>query len=77
VQTCIVHPLRHGLDFVSWKDRKPVAAALKGIYKAIDAEAGEAALSAFEASFWGQQTGDRPKLAARLERGRPVLCLPR
>jgi hypothetical protein len=31
VQTCIVHLLRHSLDFVSWKDRKPVAAALKGI----------------------------------------------
>jgi putative transposase len=25
VQTCIVHLLRHSLDFVSWKDRKPVA----------------------------------------------------
>ena len=34
VQTCIVHLLRHSLDFVSWKDRKPVAAALKDIYRA-------------------------------------------
>src|SRR5262249_38246261 len=32
VQTCIVHLLRHSLDFVSWKDRKPVAAALKEIW---------------------------------------------
>jgi len=32
VQTCIVHLLRHSLNFVSWKDRKPVAAALKSIY---------------------------------------------
>ena len=24
VQTCIVHLLRHSLDFVSWKDRKPL-----------------------------------------------------
>jgi len=55
VQTCIVHLLRHSLDFVSWKDRKPVAAALKGIYRAVDAEAAEAALSAFEDSFWGQK----------------------
>src|ERR1044072_8882757 len=55
VQTCIVHLLRHSLNFVSWKDRKPVAAALKGIYKAVDAQAGEAALSAFEQSFWGQK----------------------
>jgi putative transposase len=55
VQTCIVHLLRHSLDFVSWKDRKPVAAALKDIYRAIDAAAGEAALGAFEDSFWGQK----------------------
>jgi putative transposase len=55
VQTCIVHLLRHSLDFVSWKDRKPVAAALKGIYRAVDAAAGETALSAFEGSFWGQK----------------------
>jgi hypothetical protein len=51
---CIVHLLRHSLDFVSWKDRKPVAAALKDIYRAVDAETGEAALSAFQQSFWGQ-----------------------
>jgi putative transposase len=55
VQTCIVHLLRHSLDFVSWKDRKPVAAALKDVYRAIDAAAGEAALAAFEVSFWGQK----------------------
>src|SRR6202451_3430961 len=52
VQTCIVPLLRHRLDSVSWKDRKPVAAALKGIYRAIDAAAGETALTAFEESPW-------------------------
>ena len=55
VQTCIVHLLRHSLEFVSWKDRKAVAAALKDIYRAIDAEAGETALGAFEAGSWGQK----------------------
>jgi putative transposase len=55
VQTCIVHLLRHSLDFVSWKDRKPVAAALKEIYRAVDAAAGEAALTAFEDGCWGQK----------------------
>jgi putative transposase len=55
VQTCIVHLLRHSLDFVSYKDRKPVAAALKEIYKALDAEAGAAALDAFEAGDWGRK----------------------
>jgi putative transposase len=55
VQSCIVHLLRHSLDFVSWKDRKAVAAALREIYRAVDAEAGEAALAAFEASPWGRK----------------------
>src|SRR4051812_1605760 len=41
VQTCIVHLLRQSLAFVAYKDRKAVAAALKGIYRAIDADAGE------------------------------------
>jgi putative transposase len=55
VQTCIVHLLRHSLDFVSWKDRKPVAAALKDIYRAVDPAAAEAALAAFEAGPWGRK----------------------
>ena len=34
VQTCIVHLIRHSMDFASWKDRKPIAAELKAIYRA-------------------------------------------
>jgi putative transposase len=45
VQACIVHLIRGSLDLVSYKDRKAVAAALKGIYRARDAEAGRAARS--------------------------------
>ena len=55
VQTCIVHLLRGSLDFVSWKDRKAVAGALKDIYRAVDAGAAEAALSAFEVGDWGRK----------------------
>jgi putative transposase len=55
VQTCIVHLLRGSLEFVSWKDRKAVAAALKDIYRAVDAEAALAALEAFENSDWGRK----------------------
>ena len=53
VQTCIVHLLRHSLDFVSYKDRKAVATALKDIYRAVDAGAAETALTAFEGGEWG------------------------
>jgi len=55
VQTCIVHLLRTSLDFVSFKDRKPVATALKDIYRALDPVAAEEALTAFEAGPWGQK----------------------
>lgn len=66
------------MDFVSWKDRKPLVNALKGIYRAVDAKAAEAALSAFEASEWGQRyPAIGPELAAGLGRGDPVLRLPR
>src|SRR5687768_3689861 len=55
VQTCIVHLLRQSLAFVAHKDRKAVAAALKEIYRALDATAGEAALAAFEEGSWGRK----------------------
>ena len=34
VQTCIVHLIRNSLDFASWKDRKPIVAELRKIYRA-------------------------------------------
>ena len=55
VQTCVVHLIRHSLAFVSYKDRKAVAAALKQIYKAKDADAGKAALDDFANGPWGQK----------------------
>jgi putative transposase len=55
VQTCIVHLLRNSMAFVSWKDRKNLAAALKTVYRAVDADAAQKALTAFEAGPWGQR----------------------
>lgn len=65
VQTCIVHLIRNSLSFVSYKDRKTVAAALKEVYRAkdTDAGAGAAALDAFAASEWGVKY---PAVASRL-----------
>jgi len=45
VQTCIVHLLRNSMSFASWKDRKPIAQALRSVYRAETAEAGLAAPS--------------------------------
>ncbi len=53
VQTCIVHLIRNSLNYASWKDRKPVAQALRTIYTAASDEAAAAALQAFAAGPWG------------------------
>jgi putative transposase len=55
LQTCIVHLIRNSLDYASWKDRKPLAAAIKPIYKAVSAEAALAELDAFEQGEWGKR----------------------
>ncbi len=54
VQMCIVHQVRNSLKYVSWKDRKAVAASLRLIYAAPTELAARAALTAF-ANQWGQQ----------------------
>lgn len=53
VQTCVVHLIRASMRFVSYKDRKKVAAALKPIYTASDETAALEALTAFAASDLG------------------------
>jgi len=45
LQTCIVHLIRQSLDFATWKERKPLATALRTIYGAPSAEAAGAALT--------------------------------
>ncbi len=65
VQTCIVHLIRNSLDYVSWKDRKSVAAALKPIYTAATEAAAGAALTGFEGGEWGQK---HPTIAAAWRR---------
>ena len=55
LQTCIVHLIRHSLDYASWRDRLPLAAALRTIYTAPTEDAACAALEAFEASPLGQR----------------------
>ncbi|MCU9976694.1 IS256 family transposase, partial [Mobiluncus mulieris] len=55
VQTCVVHLIRASLRFVSYKDRRAVAAALKPIYQAIDEEQALEALQAFADSELGKK----------------------
>jgi len=53
LQTCIVHLLRHTLEFGNWKERNPLAAALRPIYTAPSADAAMTALDDFERGPWG------------------------
>ena len=55
LQTCIVHLLRQRLDFANWKQRTPLAAALRAIYTAPSADLAQSALDAFERGEWGQR----------------------
>lgn len=52
VQTCVVHHVRHSLKFVSYKERKDVAAGLRSIYTAENDTSALARLDDFERD-WG------------------------
>lgn len=54
VQTCIVHLIRHSLKYVPRRERDQVARDLKPIYTAIDADAAQAELEAFDEK-WGSR----------------------
>ena len=55
VQTCTVHLIRAAMRFVSYADRKKVAAALRPIYTAPTVEAAETELLAFAESALGKR----------------------
>ena len=53
VQTCVVHLIRNAMRFVASSSMRPVAAALRPIYQAANADAARAELDAFAASELG------------------------
>lgn len=48
VQRCIVHQIRNSLRYVSWKDRKELAAALKTVYGAATLQEAASQMDRFE-----------------------------
>jgi putative transposase len=54
VQLCIVHLVRNCLNYVSWKERKAVAAELKPIYRAATSEEGWEQLERFAEKWDGR-----------------------
>ncbi|QPM89581.1 IS256 family transposase ISPye43 [Pseudooceanicola algae] len=60
VQTCIVHLVRHSLNFCAWKDFKEVAADLRRIYSAPTVDQPAAELDAFEEKWPGKYASIAP-----------------
>lgn len=77
VQTCVVHLIRAAMRFVNYKDRKAVAAALKPIYQASNADAALIELEAFEATPLGKKYPSTIKaFRDAWERFTPFLAFP-
>lgn len=55
VQTCAVHLIRRSLNYASYTDRKAMAAALRPVYAACDADAAYAALADFSGTALGKK----------------------
>ncbi len=60
VQTCIVHLVRHSLNFCAWKGRKGVATDLRRIYSTPTADQVAAELDAFEEKWAGKYASIAP-----------------
>lgn len=68
VQLCIVHKLRNSLKYVTWKERKAVAADLKSIYGATTITEAELALDRFADRWDGKYPAISPSWRADWER---------
>ena len=77
VQTCVVHLIRASMRFVNYQDRKAVAAALRPIYQAANADGALIELEAFEQTPLGRKCPSTVKaFRDAWERFTPFLAFP-
>ena len=76
VQTCIVHQIRSSMRWVSYGDRKKVAAELRPVYAAANADAAEHALAAFDDKWGARYPMIAESWRARWDYIIPFLALP-
>ena len=77
VQTCVVHLIRNAMRFVASDSMKPVAAALKPIYQAANADQARVELDAFAASPLGLKNPHAAQVFQNAwERFTPFLAFP-
>ena len=60
IQKSVIHQIRNSLRYVSWKERKGVAADLKSVYRAATEQEAVSGLEAFEKK-WGKKYPHIPK----------------
>jgi len=76
VQTCIVHQIRSSMRYVSYSDRRKVAAALKPIYRAPNADAALSELERFDEAWGARYPMIADAWRARWQHIIPFLALP-
>lgn len=76
VQLCIVHLVRHSLNYVGWKQRKEVAADLQTIYRAATREEAELRLAEFAAKWDSQFPTIARSWRSNWERVAPFFAYP-
>jgi putative transposase len=76
VQTCVVHQVRASLRYVTYTDRKKVAADLRLVYSAANVENAEHRLTAFEDKWGGRYPMIGTSWRQRWEYLTPFLALP-
>lgn len=77
IHQCVVHLVRQSLHYVNWKDRKPVASALRAIYQAPSEAAARTALATFATGPWHAKYPQIAPLWQRhWERLAPALAYP-
>jgi len=57
VQTCVIHLVRASMKYVSWKERKKAAAAMRPIYTAVNEAGAKAALENLRRDFGKKSPG--------------------
>lgn len=77
IHQCVVHLVRQSLRYVSWRDRRAVAALLRAIYQAASEAAAQQALTALASHPLGQRYPEIAPLWQRhWERLAPALAYP-
>jgi len=76
VQLCVVHLVRHSLNYVGWKQRKEVAAGLQTIYRAATREEAERRLEEFSEKWDSQFPTISRSWRSNWERVTPFFAYP-